>query len=66
MIFIFLGKPLVFWLGLITLCSFIFQIYLGYKLTHGRADLFRYHRINAFILCILVLIHLTLGFLLYY
>ena len=65
MIIIVFGKPLVFWLGLITLCSFILQIYLGYRLSHGRSDLFKYHRLNAAVLVCLVLIHLTLGFLLY-
>ncbi len=66
MIFLVFGKPLVFWLGLITLCSFVFQIYLGYRLSHGRSDLFKYHRLNAVVLCCLVAIHLTLGFLLYF
>jgi len=66
MIFIIFGKPLVFWLGLITLISFITQITLGYMLSHGRSGLFKYHRLNAIILSCLVLIHLTLGFLLYY
>jgi hypothetical protein len=65
MIFILFGKPLVFWLGLITLASFITQITLGYLLSHGRSDLFKYHKMNAIFLSILVLIHLTLGFLLY-
>ena len=66
MILLVFGKPLVFWLGLITLCSFSLQIYLGVKLSHGRSDLFKYHRLNAALLVILVLIHLTLGFLLYF
>ena len=66
MIFIIFGKPLVFWLGLITLSSFILQIYLGYRLSHGRSDLFKFHRLNAVILSSLVVIHLTLGFLLYF
>lgn len=66
MAFIVFGKPLVLWLGLITLGSFIFQIYLGYRLSHGRSDLFKYHRLNAALLLGLVLVHLTLGFLLYF
>jgi hypothetical protein len=66
MAFLVFGKPLVFWLGLITLTSFIFQIYLGYRLSHGRSDLFKYHRLNAGILVSLVIIHLILGFLLYF
>lgn len=66
MIILIFGKPLVFWLGLITFISFMYQMYLGYKLSHGRSDLFKYHRLNAFLLSCLVLIHLMLGFLLYY
>lgn len=66
MIVIILGKPLVFWLGLVTLASFIWQLYLGYGLTHGRSYLFTYHRLNAAILASLVLLHLIFGFLLYF
>lgn len=66
MVFIIFGKPLVFWFGLITLISFILQIYLGYRLSHGHPELFKYHRLNAIVLMCLVLVHLTLGFLLYY
>lgn len=65
MILIILGKPLVFWLGLITLASFVYQIYLGYGLSHGRSDLFKYHKLNALVLSILILIHLAFGLLLY-
>lgn len=65
MIIILYGKPLVFWLGILTLISFIYQLYLGYKLSHGRSDFFKAHKINALVLTILVIIHLTLGFLMY-
>lgn len=65
MIIILLGKPLVFWLGIITLISFSVQIYLGFQLSHGRSELFKYHRLNAVILSFLVLVHLILGFSLY-
>lgn len=66
MAFILFGKPLVFWLGLVTLASFITQMYLGFKLSHGRSDFFTAHRLNAGVLACLVMIHLTLGFLLYF
>jgi len=56
---------LVFWFGLIILALFILQLYLGYRLAHGRPDYFKYHRLNAVLLSILVLVHLILGFLLY-
>ena len=65
MIFLILGKPLVFWVGFITFASFIMQLYLGYRLSHGRSDLFTYHRSNAVVLACLVAIHLTFGLLLY-
>ncbi len=65
MFIILFGKPLVFWLGLMTLVSFIVQVYTGYKVAHGRSDYFKYHKINIVILCTLVLIHLTLGLLMY-
>jgi hypothetical protein len=61
MIFLILGKPLIFWLGLITLISFSYQIYLGYMLSHGRSDLFKYHRINAFMLIFLVSVYAILS-----
>lgn len=66
MVFIIFGKPLVFWLGLITLVSFILQIYLGYRLTHGRSDLFNWHKLNAFILSCLFFTYLILDFLLHF
>lgn len=66
MFYIILGKPLVFWLGLIVLISFITQIYLGIKLSHGRSDLFKYHRLNALILCCLVTVHIIFGLLMYF
>jgi hypothetical protein len=65
MIFILFGKPLVFWLGLLALLSFSTQIYLGIKMTHGHPEILKYHRLNAFILCFIVIVHLTLGLLLY-
>ena len=65
MIFIIFGKPLVFWLGFITLASMIFQIYSGYMTAHGRPEFFKYHKINILILITLLLVHLTLGLLIY-
>ncbi len=66
MFFIILGKPLVFWLGLVALADFSLQLYLGYKLVHGRPDLFSFHKWNAVVLMCIVFIHLTLGLLLYF
>jgi hypothetical protein len=66
MFFIILGKPLVFWVGLVVLTSFCLQLYLGYKLVHGRPDYFTMHKWNAIILSSIVLVHVTLGLLLYF
>lgn len=66
MIIILFGKPLVFWMGIIALISFSYQIYLGLKMTKGgRYDLLPRHRLNAFILSGIVIIHLILGLSLY-
>ena len=61
MIFLILGKPLVFWLGIIILISLFLQMFLGYKLSHGRSDYFKMHRINSFILSALVAIYAILN-----
>lgn len=65
MITIILGKPLVFWLGLLALIFFLIQITLGILMDKGRKDLYKYHKINAKILSIIVLIHLIFGLTLY-
>ena len=65
MIIILFGKPLVFWFGLLALIFFSLQIYLGFKMVKGRPEFFKYHRLNAFILCFIVIIHLTLALMLY-
>jgi hypothetical protein len=65
MIIILFGKPLVFWFGLLALISFSAQIYLGLKMIKGRPEFFKYHRLNAFLLCFIVAIHLILALILY-
>ncbi|MFA5942367.1 MAG: plastocyanin/azurin family copper-binding protein [Candidatus Paceibacterota bacterium] len=65
MTFIILGKPLLFWFGLLAIVSLIFQFYLGYKITHGRSDWFKYHKLNAGILGLLVGVHVLFGLSLY-
>ena len=66
MIIILFGKPLVFWLGLIVLVFFILQVTLGVMMTVGKKyGLLKYHKINAGILIVLVIIHLIFGLLLY-
>jgi hypothetical protein len=65
MIIILFGKPLVFWVGILALLFFSLQIYLGIKMTKGRRDFFKYHKLNAFILCLIVVVHLIFGLMLY-
>jgi hypothetical protein len=65
MIILLFGKPLVFWLGIFTLIFFSLQIYLGLRMIKSKPELLKYHKLNAIILCFLVLIHITLGLLLY-
>ena len=60
------GKPLVFWIGLIALLLFSLQIYLGIMMKKGHPEYFKYHGINAFILATIVIVHLTLGLILYF
>ena len=61
MTFIILGKSLVYWLGLITLISFTYQLYLGYSLSHGKSELFTRHRTNAFVLTVLIFLYTILS-----
>lgn len=61
MIFLILGKPLVFWLGIIIIISLLYQMFLGYKLSHGRSDYYKIHGINAFILSTLVAVYAILN-----
>lgn len=65
MIIILWGKPLVFWVGIVVLLFFSLQIYLGARMMKGHPELLKYHRMNAFILCVIVIIHLILGLYLY-
>ena len=65
MIIILFGKPLVFWVGIITFLVFALQIYLGMMMVRARPELLKYHRLNAIILCLIVVIHAFLGLMLY-
>lgn len=65
MILILFGKPLVFWFGILALIFFFLQIYLGIRMMKGHPELIKCHRINAAILCFIVVVHLILGLMLY-
>ena len=59
-------RPLVFWLGLIVLPLFVLQIIIGILMTSGgKYQLLKYHKLNALILSILVIIHALFGISLY-
>jgi hypothetical protein len=67
MVTLLLGKPLVFWLGLLVLVFFIAQVTLGIMMTAGKKyGLLKYHKVSALILCILVVIHILYGLSLYF
>lgn len=65
MVYELFGKPAVFWVGLVTLLSFMYQLYSGYWLSHGRRDYFTKHKINSGILFCLVLVHMIFGLMIY-
>jgi hypothetical protein len=65
MVILLFDKPLVFWIGFVALASFCLQIYLGLKIVGGHPEYFKYHKLNAFILCCIVAVHLVLGLLMY-
>lgn len=65
MIIIFLGKPLVFWFGILTFTSLLIQFYLGIKMVKGHPELLKAHKLNAMVLGTIVIVHLVLGLLMY-
>lgn len=65
-IIIIFNRPLVFWLGFVVLAFFILQIVIGLLMTvSGKYDLLKYHKINALILSLLVIVHIIFGLSLY-
>jgi hypothetical protein len=56
-----LGKPLLFYFGILALILFVLQMLFGILMTKGHPKLFKYHKINSIILSIVVLIHVILA-----
>ncbi len=57
-----LGRPLIFYLGLLTIVSFFITATIGYLIHSGRARInFRWHKIMAGISLSLALIHAAIG-----
>lgn len=65
--FLIFGKPLIMYLGLITLCSFLITASIGYLIHHGNQTiLFKWHPRMAFISISLAIIHGLLGIFAYF
>lgn len=62
---ILFGKPLVFWFGVLALLLFLLEILFGILIRKGNSKMFKYHKINAIVLTIIVLIHAILALILY-
>jgi hypothetical protein len=60
-----LDLPLIFWLGILAFILFIIQITTGILSHKGHHNLFKYHKINAVMLSIVVAAHVILALLLY-
>ncbi|MBW3003803.1 hypothetical protein KY337_04510 [Candidatus Woesearchaeota archaeon] len=61
-----LGKPLIMWLGIMTILLLLTTAYLGYKVFKGRGELFMYHKRLAIATILLALVHGTLGVLAFF
>ncbi len=61
------GKPLIMYLGIITLCSFLFTALIGFLNLKGIQKIpFKWHPVMAGISITLALIHGLLGILAYF
>lgn len=63
--YIILGKPLVFWLSILTIPSFIFTYATGLRRMHGSRWAIRWHKRFAHSTMVLAAIHGMLGILIY-
>lgn len=59
---VFLGKGLNVWLGIPLFFLLMFQLATGFLVNKGNYKLFKFHKINAVALLIIVLIHAYYGF----
>ncbi len=59
---VFFGKSLNVWLGIPLFLLLIFQLITGFLVNRGNDKLFKFHKINAVALLIIVLIHAYYGF----
>lgn len=65
--FLIFGKPLIMYLGIITLLSFLITATIGVMIIKGIGKIpFKYHKIMAAISIALAIIHGILGILLYF
>jgi hypothetical protein len=64
--FLIFGKPLIMYLGIITLLSFLITATIGILIVTGKGIPFKWHKFMAFTSLTLALIHGILGILLYF
>ncbi len=65
--FLIFGKPLIMYLGIITLLSFFITATLGFMIIKGIGKIpFRWHKATAIISILLAVVHGILGILVYF
>ncbi|HLD58573.1 MAG TPA: hypothetical protein VI977_02945 [archaeon] len=63
--FLILGKPLIWYLGIITISCFLITAVLGFFLRRHKVQ-FKWHKSMAIVSIIFAIIHGSLGLLLYF
>jgi len=65
--FLIFGKPLIMYLGIVTLLAFLITASIGVLIVKGIGRInFKWHKVMAVISIALAIIHATLGILLYF
>lgn len=65
--FLIFGKPLIMYLGIITLLSFLITATIGWMIINGIGKIsFKRHKVMAYISITLAVIHGLLGILIYF
>lgn len=58
---VILGKPVNIWEGLLLLGLITLQVWSGVSVFRGKGSLLRYHKFNAGLIVVVVLIHAYFG-----
>jgi len=65
--YIIFGKPLIMYLGILTLSSFLITAYIGFMTFKGKTEIpFKWHPRMAAVSLMLAILHSTLGILHYF